>query len=41
MPLNNNGDTIRLLNERGLQIGPDFSYAKSEVVSGEEIVRER
>jgi endonuclease/exonuclease/phosphatase family metal-dependent hydrolase len=38
LPLNNTGDTIRLLNERGLQIGPAFAYTKSDVVSGEDIV---
>ena len=39
MPLNNSGDTIRLFNDRNVQLGSDFSYSESEVVTGEEIER--
>jgi hypothetical protein len=39
MPLNNDGDTIVLLNDTGLPVGSAFTYTQSEVSSGVEIVR--
>ena len=34
MPLNNNGDTISLFNERGVRVGTTFTYSGNEVQVG-------
>jgi endonuclease/exonuclease/phosphatase family metal-dependent hydrolase len=39
MPLNNSGDTVMLLNDQCVRVGPSFSYSKGDVTVGQEVER--